>query len=286
MRAAPAAFSKYDDDSVIAGTETMYEDVDNEEMLGEVIWEATVAEDEPNEVLVNVVNKVLEIVDVISSLSVKPVDVVIVTDVTVEVALDEAVVVIVVHLLSSQWVVVINVVERIVEVEIEAVERVGDVIIVVDTDTDVDGVSGGCNDVTEELEHSVVDVTVVAIVEVITVSVVKVHFSSSQCVVVKVVVDLTTYVDPGAVLVRTEEVEDSAAVSEVVDTTGISDKKVVHLLSSQCVVVSVVMDTVVPLGVPTVELITIGEDDVSIKLTFVDATVVESDVVKIGVAVV
>ena len=264
----------------------MYEDVDNEEMLGEVIWEATVAEDEPNEVLVNVVNKVLEIVDVISSLSVKPVDVVIVTDVTVEVALDEAVVVIVVHLLSSQWVVVINVVERIVEVEIEAVERVGDVIIVVDTDTDVDGVSGGCNDVTEELEHSVVDVTVVAIVEVITVSVVKVHFSSSQCVVVKVVVDLTTYVDPGAVLVRTEEVEDSAAVSEVVDTTGISDKKVVHLLSSQCVVVSVVMDTVVPLGVPTVELITIGEDDVSIKLTFVDATVVESDVVKIGVAVV
>lgn len=180
--------------------------------------------------------------------------------------------------------VVIKVVERTVEVEIEAVERVDDVIIVVDAGGDVDGDSGGCNDVTEELEDSVVDVIVVAVVEVTTVSVVKVHFSSSQCVVVKVVVDLTTYVDPGAVLVSTEEVDDSAVVSKVLDTTGISDEKVVHLLSSQCVVVSVVMDTVVPLGVPTVELITTGDEDVSIELTFVDATVVESD--KIGAIVV
>lgn len=102
MRTAPAAFSKYVDELVIVGTETMYEDVDNEEMLGEVSWDATVAEDESDEVLVNVVNNVLEIVDVISSLSVKPVDVIIVTDVTLEAVLGEAVVVIVVHLLSSQ----------------------------------------------------------------------------------------------------------------------------------------------------------------------------------------
>lgn len=59
------------------------------------------AEDEPDDVLVSVVNRVFEIVDVPSSLSVNPVDEVIM-DVTVDAVLDEAVVVVVIHLLSSQ----------------------------------------------------------------------------------------------------------------------------------------------------------------------------------------
>lgn len=59
------------------------------------------AEDEPDDVLVSVVNRVFEIVDVPSSLSVNPVDEVII-DVTVDAVLDEAVVVVIIHLLSSQ----------------------------------------------------------------------------------------------------------------------------------------------------------------------------------------
>lgn len=59
------------------------------------------AEDEPDDVLVSVVNRVFEIVDVPSSLSVNPVDEVIM-DVTVDAVLDEAVVVVIIHLLSSQ----------------------------------------------------------------------------------------------------------------------------------------------------------------------------------------
>lgn len=176
--------------------------------------------------------------------------------------------------------VVTKVVERAVETETGDVGKACEVVIV-DVDVDVDDNSVGCRDVSEESEHSVV-----AVVDVTIVSVERKHFSSSQCVVVKVVVDLTTYVDPDAVLVKREEAKESKVVSEVVDTSGISEEKVVHLLSSQCVVVNVVIENVVPSGVPTVELITIEGEDVWTEVTFVEETAVESEVVEIGVIVV
>lgn len=255
--------------------ESVCDDSDEVALLEAGSWGATVAEEEAEEDLVNVVNNVLETVDVTPSVVIKPVDMILVTEVwerNVVETVDGAVAVRTVHLSSSQCVVVDTIVDSTVEIETWELweeEETGRVESVSDS-------GGSENAGIEDWEQSVVIVT-----EVILVVVESVHLLSSQCVVVTVVVDWTIVVENEAVLVKVDDADDTVKLSIKLEAIGTSKVEIVHWSFSQCVVVIVLVEKVDAPGISIDDTIT--AEDVSPEIVLVKASVVEVDCVVTGI---